>query len=276
MSTAPRRRPRRATAALVAAVVAIGVAVLVAPATATARAATVLVAPATATARAATGQVALVQAVPGATVDVVVDGKTLRDGVAGRKVVGPIRLKPGKHTVAFRGDGAPVRADVQVAAGGNSDVVFHRPASVDERPVVTVYTTPDEPIAPGRSRVLLAHTALVPPADVELDGKTVFTNIANGEYATADVPAGKHEASLVLSGAGTNLLGPLPLDLGSDTATMIYAVGSPDAGSMDVVARTVRLRRDGTVAPTRVDTGSAGLVSDVHVRTFGPGTAGTS
>ncbi|MDO9377424.1 MAG: DUF4397 domain-containing protein [Nocardioidaceae bacterium] len=236
----------------------------------------VLTAPGTAAGARATGEIALVQAVPGTRVNVLVDGEKVRAGVRGRTVVGPLRVAAGRHTVEFRGDGAPARAQVTVAAGGNSDVVLHRPASVDEDPVISVYATPDEPIAPGRSRVLLAHTALVPPADVELDGRTVFTNIANGEFATADVPAGEHRASLVLSGEGTTILGPLPLDLGARTATMVYAVGSPDAGSMDVVARTVRLRRDGSVAPTTVDTGSAGLVSGLTVQTFGPRGAGPS
>ena len=43
------------------------------------------------------------------------------------------------------------------------------------------------PSAPSKARVLIAHTASVAPADVRVDGAVVFTNIANGEFAVADV-----------------------------------------------------------------------------------------
>ena len=39
---------------------------------------------------------------------------------------------------------------------------------------MTAYPTPVEPIGPGKARVLVAHTATVAPADVQVDGKVVF------------------------------------------------------------------------------------------------------
>ena len=39
---------------------------------------------------------------------------------------------------------------------------------------MTTYQTPVEPIGPGKARVLVAHTATVAPADVQVDGKVVF------------------------------------------------------------------------------------------------------
>ena len=111
----------------------------------------------------------------------------------------------------------------------------------------------------------------VPGADVDvtIDGKVVFTNIANGEFADADVPAGLHRVALLATGTTKNpILGPLAVDLAPRTATMVYAVGNPRDGSMNVIAHTVGLSSDGSIAPRSMDTGSAGLAAGVHVTTF--------
>jgi hypothetical protein len=118
--------------------------------------------------------------------------------------------------------------------------------------------------------VLVAHTATVAPADVRVDGQVVFTNIANGEFATADVPAGKHVVALLPTGQTSDpLLGPLTVNITAGTATMVYAIGNPDAGGMDLVAHSLPVRPDGSVVPQSIDTGSAGLVRRWMVTPFG-------
>jgi hypothetical protein len=221
----------------------------------------------------ATGQITIVQAVPGSSMSVAIDGATkVRDAEVGA-VLGPYSLPAGPHEVVFTGaTGGPMSTTIEVQASSSSDVVLHLPAARGGDPVVNTYETPLSPIGPGKARVLVAHTATVAPADVVVDGATVFTNIANGEYADADVPAGQHTASLVPTGTtGDPILGPLTVDLAAGTATMIYAVGSPTNGSMDVISHEVRLAADGTVAPERIDTGSAGLAAFLRVTPFGPG-----
>ena len=146
------------------------------------------------------GSLAIIQAVPGLSMDVTVDGEVAGALVQKGEILGPVKLSPGTHTVTFADySGTLAVATVDVEAGRSSDVVIHRPAEVDGDPVVSVYPTPDEPIGPGKARVLLAHTATTAPADVEVDGTVVFTNIANGEFAQADVPAGKHMVALLPS-----------------------------------------------------------------------------
>jgi hypothetical protein len=210
----------------------------------------------------ATGQVTVVQAVPGADVDIAVDGKSVKTRAGVGTLVGPLALASGRHQLVFTGapGGRTIKTSVKVTSGSNSDVVLHLPASVDGEPVVNTYRTSQSPIGPGKARVLLAHTATVAPADVRLDGKVVFTNIANGEFADADVPAGAHRAELLATGTTKNpILGPLDVNLADGTATMVYAVGNPRNGSMNVIAHTVKLSSDGSVAPSSVATGSAGL-----------------
>ena len=163
---------------------------------------------------AAAGHVAIVQAVPGASVDVAIDGENVESGVAAGEVLGPYPLSPGSHQVDFTGsDGLEQVATLEVEAGSNQDLVLHLPASVGGAAVVTSYSTPEEPIGPDKARVLVAHTATVAPADVKVDGKVVFANIANGEFATADVPAGEHVVALLPTGQDTDpILGPLTVD----------------------------------------------------------------
>ena len=212
--------------------------------------------------------VTVIQAVPGASVDVTLDGRSVAVGAQVGDVLGPFELTPGSHEVAFTGRGIDVDSDLTVRAGA-SDVVLHLPAEVGGDPVVHSYTAPDGPIGPGKARVMLAHTATVAPADVEVDGQTVFTNIANGEFADADVPEGTIEVALLPSGTrGKPILGPLDVSLAASTLSMIYAYGNPRDGSMNVIAHTAELSADGSVRPTHIDTGSAGLVRD-PVTSFG-------
>jgi hypothetical protein len=222
------------------------------------------------------GNVTVIQAVPGAAVDVTIDGRSVASGAGVGDLLGPFDLAPGEHDIGFSGaDGLDVASTLDVAAGASSDVVLHLPAEVGGDPVVHSYEAPSGPIGPDKARVLLAHTATVAPADVQVDGTIVFTNIANGEFAEADVPAGSLEVALLPTGSPNDdaILGPLDVTLEAQTLSMIYAYGNPRDQSMNVISHTMPLESDGAVAPTRIDTGSAGLVQ-APVGSFG--TSGTS
>ena len=83
------------------------------------------------------------------------------------------------------------------------------------------------------------------------------------------MPGGTIKVSLLPSGTTEDpILGPLDVALEAETLSMIYAYGNPRDGSMNVIAHVEDLSPDGSVRPSRIDTGSAGLV-DEPVTTFG-------
>ena len=162
------------------------------------------------------GRLVIIQAVPKQALDVTIDGRTVRRATAVGDVLGPCTVSPGRHRIGFADASGGVRlaSIVDVAAGSSRDIVVHLPASVGGDPVVNDYATPRRTISPGKARVLIAHTATVAPADVRVDGKVVFRNIANGEYATADLAAGEHSVALLPAGLTHDpILGPLHVDL---------------------------------------------------------------
>jgi hypothetical protein len=218
------------------------------------------------------GTVTLVQAVPGRAVEMRVDGRDLRRAAQVGDVIGPVRVPAGRHAVSFVGSGGSVvRATVWVRPGSSVDVVLHRPAGVRGGSVVTSFPTPTRPIRAGWARILVAATASLVPADVRVDDRVVFANIANGESATIDVPAGRHLVALVPTGQpAPAVLGPLRVGLAPGTVTMVYAAGGPPGGALHAIVHTMALGNAGGAAPGTVHTGTVGLARDLPVRVFGP------
>ncbi|HSS67829.1 MAG TPA: DUF4397 domain-containing protein, partial [Nocardioidaceae bacterium] len=114
-------------------------------------------------ARSSTSAVYVVQGVPGVRVDVSVDGQSVAKGTAAKDVVGPLRLSSGSHQVTFSSADWTVHSDVDVSRA-SQDVVLHWPAELTAKPEVTVSGNDVAALSPGKGRVTVAHTAVVPPA----------------------------------------------------------------------------------------------------------------
>lgn len=208
-------------------------------------------------------EIFLVQGLHGESVEVAVDGGATLDLAAGTVSDG-VALRAGEHVLTFTGgdDAWTMAVDVDLGTASSTDVVIHRPATPGGDPVVTTFENPQVRVTRDRARVQVAHTATVPPADILLDGDVIFANVANGEFASAEVPAGEHDVSIVPTGeAGPALLGPLDLEVEPATLTRVYAIGQPESNSMDVVVASLPLSTNGSRAPDKVNAGSAGLAS---------------
>lgn len=217
-------------------------------------------APTTARAAEASAAAYVVQGVADQALDVYVDSRLVRRAVPAKTVVGPLALPPGDHVVALRRGSTEVTdASFTVEAGGSTDLVVHRFPDAARAPSVTVFDNDLSAVPPGKTRLRIAHTAVVGPADVVVDGNVLLRNLANGESATNVVPAGTYSVSIVPTATtGPAVLGPAPIKVSAGSLTNVYAIGDPARGSMEAVVHVIRTGTDGAGVPSRVDTGDGG------------------
>jgi|GEM_PF-859189 len=207
-----------------------------------------------------TGELFVIHGIAGQVLDVYVDDKDVRPSAEFKTIVGPLRLKPGRHVVSVRsGSQVVAKSTVQLKAGQSIDAIAHSQADASMAPEITVFTNNLAPVAPGKVRLAVAHTAAAPPADIKVDGTVLFRNIANGEALWLTVPAKTYSVEIVPSAsAGAAILGPVSLTLKAGTFTRVYGVGSVSNGTMDAVVHVIPISVVGAAAPRSVATGDGG------------------
>ncbi|MEV8376699.1 DUF4397 domain-containing protein [Kribbella sp. NPDC056861] len=211
------------------------------------------------------GVLHVIQGLPGRTVDIAVDGKTVASGVKATEVVGPLTVAAGARKITAKDGGKVVlERQVTVAADSNLDVVIHRPASPTAAPVITTYVNKLTAVPRDKGAVRVAHTAAVGPADIRVNGKVLFANVANGESLDVVVPAGTYKVEIVPSGATTPVvLGPLDLPVRAGYLTRVFAVGEPTSKTMNVAVATLKLPGAGSDKPGLVNTGTGGQAAEL-------------
>ena len=203
--------------------------------------------------------VTLLHGIPGATVDVVVDGEVVVPGFepgttqdlstfAGQTLANVEVRAAGTDDVVI----GPI-PELDVPATGNWTVVAHLDAS--GAPTLTPFENDTSQLAAGQGRLTVRHTAAAPAVDVVLaDGSRPFTNLTNPNEAAADLPAGE------ISGAGIAPTGGEPIadvpavTLAAGTNLIVYAVGSLEDETVTFYTQEITgLGGD----PTAVNTGDA-------------------
>jgi hypothetical protein len=208
-----------------------------------------------------TSSVYLVQGVPKMDVSVWIDGDQVANGLKPAEVSAPLSLSQGKHQATFAAPGWRISTNFTIDSR-SADVVLHWPADKAKTPEVSVYANDLQQLALGKARITVAHTAVVPPADVRVDGQVLFANIANGEYVTETVPPGTYSVDIVPTGEDTDpFFGPVDLAVKPNVLTRVFAIGEPKDGTMTAVVQTLPVASSGSPAPSLVDSGSAGLVA---------------
>jgi len=205
-------------------------------------------------------EIYLVQGVPGETVDLEVDGKTVAENVEASSVAGPYQVPSGTRTLAVTdGEDTLVEQRMSVRAGSSWDVVVHLPAAGASRPTMTVFRNDETEVPEGKAALTVAHTARVPPADIRVDGKVLFEDVANGESLNLVVPVATYEVAIVPTGKSKPvLLGPVELTVKGGALNRVYAVGDPARKTMNVAVHVLPAAGSGSVKPDRVRTGTGG------------------
>ncbi|MEU4603323.1 DUF4397 domain-containing protein [Kribbella sp. NPDC023972] len=208
----------------------------------------------------------VVQGLPGRSLDISIDGRTVATGLAITKVAGPFGVAAGKRMVTARQDGkVVVQREVTVGSGTSVDAVIHLPVSPTGAPVLTSYPNKLSAIPRDKAALRVAHDASVGPADIRVNGKVAFASIANGESLEAVVPAATYKVDIVPAGATSPVvLGPLDLPARAGYLTRVFAVGNPNARTMNVAVGTIKLPGSGSGTPELVNTGTGGQVAGLN------------
>ena len=215
---------------------------------------------------AATGSVYVVQGLPGKSLDITIDGRTVATGVQAAKVIGPFTVASGKRTISARQGGKVViQSAVAVGSGANLDAVIHQPVSPKGAPVLTSYANKVNAIPKDKAALRVAHDAAVGPADIRVNGKVLFANVANGESLDVVVPAATYSVEIVPAGATSPVvLGPLDLPAKAGYLTRVFAIGDPNTKTMNVALGTIKLPQSGSGTPGQVNTGTGGQAAELN------------
>jgi len=208
-----------------------------------------------------TATISVLHAVPETPVDVYANGELLLDDFEPGTLTDPQELPAGAYDIQVFPADAPdgsgealFGGSAEVPAGANATVVAH--LAEDGTPTLTPFVNDTSAVEAGQARVTVRHTAAAPAVDVRAGGDPVFENLTNPKEAKADLPAATVKADVVLAGTGTVALGPADLNLKEGTATIVYAVGSAEEETLELVAQTITGLHS---APGGVPSGSGGL-----------------
>jgi hypothetical protein len=211
-------------------------------------------------------RVYLVQGIPGTTAEVVLDGRQVAAAVHPGTILGPVAVGPGQHVVTLRGSGGTeTSARFAASAGQSLDLVAHRAADSARAPQVVVFRNDLAPVGPGKGRLVVAHTAVAPPADVRVDGSALFHDVAPGEALSLLVPARTYAVDVVRSEGSDTILAPVRVSVRAGTLTRVFAVGDPADGTADAVVQVLPVPVVGAGRPRRVPTGDGGQAAESYV-----------
>jgi Domain of unknown function (DUF4397) len=205
-------------------------------------------------------EIYVVQGLPGKALDVSVDGNSVAKGVKAAEVAGPFKVAAGSRKVTFTSDGEVVlERTFSVKASSSWDVVVHLPAQSSGSPLVTVFKNDLSAVPKGKASLTVAHVAAVPPADILVNDKVLFANIANGESLNLVVPVASYKVAIVPTGETEPvILGPVDLTVQGGSLNRVYAVGDPDKKTMTVAVHVITLTTKGSGKPSKVNTGTGG------------------
>jgi len=176
----------------------------------------------------------VVHAVPGATVDVCVNGAEVKSNFMYKSKFSA-KLPEGNYNVSIRAAKAGTCTgdiikylNVDLMANKNYTLA----AGLTGKGAVKLYAFKNDlsPIHDGKARVQVRHIAGAPTVDVWVNGAPAITGFISGEEATVALPNGDYTVRVAPKGTTTTVIGPRTFDLSKGMAYQVFAVGSADAG----------------------------------------------
>ncbi len=203
----------------------------------------------TAAAQAPNPQISLIHGIPGTVVDVMVDGQVVVDQLA-PGTVADLSAFAGQtlvnlQVVASTGGAVVIGpvASLALPATGNWSYVAHLDAA--GTPVLTPFENDVTPTAADRARLTVRHTAATGAVDLVVGADRPVSNVTNGSSTSLDLAA-TPITNGQLAPTGQAPIAPVDrLAMAAGTNTIVYAVGGPQANTLDFVVQVIDV---GTVA----------------------------
>jgi hypothetical protein len=166
-------------------------------------------------------------------VSVCVDDQVLLEEFNTTDIVGPVPLEVGTYNVEIfdppQADcaGTPdLQADLTIGDGDDITVMAYLPVS---GPALAVFDNDTSCVDPGNGRVTARHGAAPSPVNVRAGGAVVISNLASGEEAVLDIPAGSYsEVDVVRSADGEVVLDVGTVNVPEAANLVIYVYGGSD------------------------------------------------
>jgi len=159
---------------------------------------------------------------------------------------GPLSLKPGTYKLDIKlGNQVVLSASPKLAANTSYTAIAHLKEKTGIQ--LSFFVNDLSPVAKGKSRLAVRHTAMAPAVDVLV--RTTATgpyaalikNLANPKEAGADVAATKYWVALGAAGTNKVAFGPAQLTLSPDNYYAVYAIGELGKKSFRLVVQNIAL-----------------------------------
>jgi chitodextrinase len=214
----------------------------------------------------------VVHGIPGATVDVYVDGAKALPDFAPDTVTDPLPFAAGSYDIdiyaagtgpADGGAAAPILSGtVALAMGDNVSAVAHLDAA--GTPALNVFENDTSSIDKGEARLVVRHTAAAPAVDIVANGSLkLFENVTNPNEGQADVAAGTYGVTINAAGTDTVAFDAGDLALAAGKSTIVYAVGDLAGGTFGLLVQGIDLSVNNS--QLTVVHGIPGVTVDVYV-----------
>ncbi len=172
--------------------------------------------------------------VPGAKVDVCVDGAEVRSNFNYKQRFSA-KLPAGTYDVKVRAASAGecmgavvLKAKPKLAGGKNYTAVAG--LSKAGAPKLFLFRNDVSKTGAGNARISVRHTAAAPKVDVWVNGSRFLQGLPNGGSRTAQVPENDYTVRVAPRGTTTTVIGPRAFDLSKGVAYQVFATGNADAG----------------------------------------------
>jgi hypothetical protein len=205
-------------------------------------------APATA---AAQNKIYVVHGVPGAVVDVHVNGGLLLNDFTFGTIVGPVALGAGDYAIEIKdaaGASVVYAETLTIPAGENLNISITAHLNAAGTPDLTPFINANTGIDAGQSRLGVRHAAYAPAVDVVVSGEVpkgkggvLLPGVVSGIGAVIDVPVDDYAVWLRVSRDGKGnarpVLRPVNLKLEEGQAVYVFAVGSVADGTFQYLVQ---------------------------------------